>query len=90
MTFFQVASNIQISEGQSAHFEARLTPTEDPNMKVSDPEDLISILIKQPWLHKTYQTNLGGSDEVPKPIVVVPGTTFFILLYYWVDMGTAI
>ena len=30
----QVASNIDISEGQSAHFEARLTPTEDPNMKV--------------------------------------------------------
>jgi hypothetical protein len=40
MTFFQVASNIQISEGQSAHFEARLTPTEDPNMKVRDPEDV--------------------------------------------------
>ena len=30
----QVASKIEISEGQSAHFEARLTPTEDPNMKV--------------------------------------------------------
>ena len=30
----QVASSIEISEGQSAHFEARLTPTEDPNMKV--------------------------------------------------------
>ena len=31
----QVASTIEITEGQSAHFEARLTPTEDPNMKVS-------------------------------------------------------
>jgi len=30
----QVASSIEISEGQSAHFEARLTPAEDPNMKV--------------------------------------------------------
>merc|ERR1712128_271396 len=30
----QVASKVEISEGQSAHFEARLTPTEDPNMKV--------------------------------------------------------
>ena len=30
----QVVSNIEIAEGQSAHFEARLTPTEDPNMKV--------------------------------------------------------
>ena len=30
----QVASKIEISEGQSAHFEARLTPTEDPNLKV--------------------------------------------------------
>ena len=30
----QVASKIEIAEGQSAHFEARLTPTEDPNMKV--------------------------------------------------------
>ena len=30
----QVASKIEISEGQSAHFEARLTPTEDANLKV--------------------------------------------------------
>jgi len=30
----QVAASIEISEGQSAHFEARLTPTEDPNLKV--------------------------------------------------------
>ena len=30
----QLQSRIEISEGQSAHFEARLTPTEDPNMKV--------------------------------------------------------
>ena len=29
-----MASKIEIAEGQSAHFEARLTPTEDPNMKV--------------------------------------------------------
>ena len=65
MTFFQVASNIQISEGQSAHFEARLTPTEDPNMKVTDTEDLISIVTKQPWLHKTYQTNLGAQAKYP-------------------------
>ena len=35
--FIQVASRIEISEGQSAHFEARLTPTEDPNMKVREP-----------------------------------------------------
>ena len=30
----QLVSRIEVSEGQSAHFEARLTPTEDPNMKV--------------------------------------------------------
>ena len=30
----QVASKIDIAEGQSAHFEARLSPTEDTNMKV--------------------------------------------------------
>merc|ERR1719422_1026104 len=30
----QVASKIDIAEGQSAHFEARLTPIEDPNLKV--------------------------------------------------------
>ena len=35
--FYQVASRIEISEGQSAHFEARLTPTEDSNMKVRKP-----------------------------------------------------
>ena len=29
-----MASKIDIAEGQSAHFEARLTPIEDPNMRV--------------------------------------------------------
>ena len=40
----QVASTIEISEGQSAHFEARLTPTEDANLKVYTTFFLILIL----------------------------------------------
>lgn len=36
----QLQSRIEISEGQSAHFEARLTPTEDPNMKVCRRSDI--------------------------------------------------
>ena len=40
----QLQSRIEISEGQSAHFEARLTPTEDPNMKVC--QEMLGIALK--------------------------------------------
>ena len=54
----QLQSRIEISEGQSAHFEARLTPTEDPNMKVYHQEMLDTAL-------KFFPLRLSGSRMEP-------------------------
>ena len=57
----QLQSRIEISEGQSAHFEARLTPTEDPNMKVCQGSAVLKSLFDF-----VYFPRLSGSRmELP-------------------------
>ena len=54
----QLQSRIEISEGQSAHFEARLTPTEDPKMKVY--QKMLDLAFK-----KFFPLRLSGSRMEP-------------------------
>lgn len=41
----QLTDISQLKEGQSAHFEARLTPVNDPNLTVSTRNFLLSVVI---------------------------------------------
>ena len=73
----QLQSRIEISEGQSAHFEARLTPTEDPNMKVCQGNAASKILL----MICTFPRLSGSRMELPSLLATdgAPSMTLALL-----------